>query len=373
MNRPTREQEAQADARRGGFSAHSVRLAWILAVAYLLVVVYASVQPFRGWRMPPDEILRFLTAPWPRYITLEDILVNIAAYVPLGFLLSIGCGARYGAALGALAAAFFAAGVSLSMEAVQMFLPSRIASNVDLLTNGLGALIGAMAAPLFAPSRPFGKGLHAWRHRLFKEGMLADVGFVITCLWIPTQLNPTTQLFGTGAMRAMFDLPVYAVHSPQLVLATEAIVVFLNLVGLGLTVAALMRPGARPMLITAVVAGAGLVLKTVAAALGKAAHPFVWLTPGISFGLLAGWLALYALVSVPRRVQLALAALCILAATVAINLAPDNPYQSIPRQFIAGGASHYLSFSAFARALSELWPLLAVAYLLSALFERRRT
>jgi hypothetical protein len=40
--------------------------------------------------MPADEILYFLTAPWPRYITLEDIAVNVAAYVPLGFLLSAG-------------------------------------------------------------------------------------------------------------------------------------------------------------------------------------------------------------------------------------------------------------------------------------------
>src|SRR5262249_26016561 len=152
-------------------------------------------------------------------------------------------------------------------EAVQMFLPSRIASNVDLITNGLGALIGAMAAPLFAPSRLFGRRLHAWRHRMFQGGMLADVGFVIACLWVLTQLHPTTQLLGPGAMRAMFDLPAYFEHTPQLVLTGEAIVVFLNLVGLGLMVAALTRRPARPMLITAVVTGAGLVLKTVAAAL----------------------------------------------------------------------------------------------------------
>src|SRR6185436_7706077 len=145
--------DERAGDYRGGFSAHSVRLAWILAVAYLLVIVYASVQPLRGWQMPPPEVLAFLAAPWPRYITLEDILINVAAYVPLGFFLSIGYGARYGAGLGVLAAVFFAAGLSLAMEAVQMFLPSRIASNVDLLTNALGALIGAMAAPLFAPSR----------------------------------------------------------------------------------------------------------------------------------------------------------------------------------------------------------------------------
>ena len=373
MSLPTRRTEAEAGAHRTRFSPHTVRLGRILALAYLLVIVYASVQPLRGWRMPAPEILAFLTAPWPPYITLEDILINIAAYVPLGFLLSIGYGARYGAGVGVLAAAFFAAGLSLSMEAVQMFLPARIASNVDLLTNSLGALIGAMAAPLFAPSRLVGRRVHALRHRLFQEGMVADVGFVIVCLWVLTQLHPTAQLFGTGAVRAVFELPVYFEHTPRLVLSIEMIVVFFNLIALGLILSASMQRAARPMPLIATVVGTGLTLKTVAAVLAKAAHPFVWLTPGVSFGLLSGWLALYVLVKLPRRVQLALAVFSILAATATINLAPDNPYQNVLPQLIARGPSHFLSFSGIIRALSELWPLLAVAYLVGALGERRRT
>jgi hypothetical protein len=56
---------------------------------------------------------------------------------------------------------------------------------------------------------------------------------------------------------------------------------------------------------------------------------------------------------------------CFCAAIVAINLAPDNPYQTVPPQLLAGKPSHYLSFSAIIRALSELWPFLTVAYLLA--------
>src|SRR5512141_1156257 len=79
-------------------------LEWILALAYLLIIVYASLQPFRNWRFPPDDILRFLTASWPRYITLDDVLINFIAYVPLGFLLALGLKTR----LGALAAVILA-------------------------------------------------------------------------------------------------------------------------------------------------------------------------------------------------------------------------------------------------------------------------
>ncbi|MGH8641222.1 MAG: hypothetical protein ACRET6_05895, partial [Burkholderiales bacterium] len=65
------------------------------------------------------------------------------------------------------------------------------------------------------------------------------------------------------------------------------------------------------------------------------------------------------------------AAVCIAVATVAINLAPVNPYLSPPPRLLARGASHFLNFSGIARALSELWPLLAVSYLIFALGERK--
>src|SRR5688500_1637627 len=143
-------------APREGFSPHAVRLAWILAAADLLAVAYASLQPCLGSRIPPPERLYSLGATWPRFITLQDVAVNLAAYVPLGLLLSIGCGARYGAAQGVVAAALAAALLSLAMEAAQMFLPSRIASNVDLLAHTLGALLEAMAARLLPAPRILG-------------------------------------------------------------------------------------------------------------------------------------------------------------------------------------------------------------------------
>lgn len=372
MDRSAHRQEAQPDTRAAGFSTHSVRLAWILAVAYLLVVVYASLQPFRGWRVPPEEILRFLTAPWTRFITLQDVAVNVAAYVPLGFLLSIGWGARYGPARGAVAAAVAASVLSLAMEAGQMFLPSRIASNVDLLANAVGALLGAMAAPLFAPTRILGGKLHAARHRLFREGAAADAGLVVIALWLATQFHPTAQLFGTGGLRVALELPAYSAHTPSLALASEAAVVLLNLLGVGLMLSALMHEGTRRMLAIGAVVGAALAIKIfTAVALVRASAPLAWLTPGVLAGLVVGWALLYGAARLPRPAQLAGSVACIVLATAAINLAPDNPYQSIPPRLLAGGASHFLSFSSIVRALSELWPLLAAGFLLYALAARR--
>ena len=350
--------------QHGGLSAHTVRLAWILAVAYLLVIVYASLQPFRGWQTPPAEVLHFLVAPWPRFTTLQDVAVNVAAYVPLGLLLSIGFGARCGPACGAAAAVLASALLSLVMETVQMFLPIRIASNVDLLANGLGALVGAMAAPLLAPTRALGAKLHAMRHRLFEEGMTADVGFVIVLLWLATPFHPTAQLFGTGALRATFDLPAYFAHTPLLAFASEAVVVTFNLLGVGLLLSALMHSAPRPMFVIGCAIGTALAVKIfTAVALLQVSAPLAWFTPGVAVGLAVGWVLLIAAIRLPRTAQLALAAVCIAIATVAINLAPENPYLSVPPRLLARGASHFLSFSGIVRALSELWPLLAIGYL----------
>src|SRR5688500_5546982 len=98
-------------------------LARILAIAYLVVIAYTSLQPFRGWWVPPEEIRLFLSAPWPRYITLEDVLINIAAYAPLGFLLARAFMARFRVPRAVLVAAALAALTSVVMETVQMFMP----------------------------------------------------------------------------------------------------------------------------------------------------------------------------------------------------------------------------------------------------------
>ncbi len=102
------------------------------SLAYTLVIVYASLQPFAGWRMPPDEVLRFLTAPWPRYITTSDIALNVVAYLPLGAMLYFALRPPLAAAVALVLATLLAAALSLALESVQMFLPTRIASNVDL-------------------------------------------------------------------------------------------------------------------------------------------------------------------------------------------------------------------------------------------------
>ena len=123
----------------------------ILALLYGLAIAYASLQPFVPWIPPPPGTPFWPFAPWPPRWTRYDVIANALAYVPFGLFVALIPQratplVRTGVAL--------AAGLTLSfgMETLQMFLPTRIASNVDLLSNSAGAALGAMAAMLLALS-----------------------------------------------------------------------------------------------------------------------------------------------------------------------------------------------------------------------------
>ncbi len=353
-------------------SRHVYLLALTLAIAYLLVIVYASLQPLRGWRLPAEDVYGFLSAPLPRYITLSDVLINVSAYIPLGFMLTLGLRIALPPVAAVVMGVVMAAALSIGMEALQMFLPARIASNVDVMANSVGALIGALAAPLFLPSQRIGARLGVLRDRVFLPGALIDSGIVVATLWIVTHLNPLTQVFGTGHLRATFDLPDPLFHTPSLLLSAEASVVFFNLLGVGLLLSTLLHAESRRGLVIGVVIAAAIACKMlINLFLAKPLGAWAWMTPGALLGLLLGTTLLAGLLTFGRRARLALALLCLLMALAAINLAPDNPYFSLPPQLTSGKASHFLSFSSILGALSELWPLIALGYLCVALWHSR--
>ena len=121
---------------------------WPLALALACLVAYASLYPFDNWRNQGLPVWAFLSAPLPRYWTWFDVAVNVLGYSLLGFLLALAVmrGTDWGWPV--MLASLGAALLSLSMEMLQGFLPSRVPSNLDLALNALGAWLGALAAYL---------------------------------------------------------------------------------------------------------------------------------------------------------------------------------------------------------------------------------
>lgn len=335
-------------------------LALYLAVAYAVLTVYASLHPLSGWRDTGAPAFDFLSAAWPRYYTGFDLVANILSYVPLGFLLVPALAGRLGLTAAALLAALAGAGLSLGLETLQNFLPSRVPSNIDLACNTIGAMIGAAAGMNWGRALVDGGRLHRARMRLVRHGHAADFGLVLLGLWLLAQLNPELLLFGTGDLRGLLELQALP-YSARRFAVIEAGVAAAGTLVTGLIVWSLLRNPDRRLLAALLLLP--LAIKAFASAMLVNAAQFAhWLTPGNAAGLAAGTVALMAATWLPPLAQRILAALALLIATVLVNLAPENPYLTAALSVWQQG--HFLNFNGLTRLVSSLWPFAALPYLM---------
>jgi VanZ family protein len=340
----------------------SARLAAALALAYTAVIAFASLQPFEGWRLPPPDIQRYLLQPWPRYTTAADLWLNALVYFPLGVCVFVALRRRL-PALALLAATVYGAALSLSLESVQMFLPARIASNVDLLLNASGTFAGALAGWLFTPPRWPGEWLSRVRARQFVAGGRADLGLVLVGAWLTAQLLPSAPVFALGDLRERYTLLTPFAHTPETYMALETAVVAATVVALGTLVSLWLARGTSPLRAVLLTMALALTLRTLGAVLAQNPNPAPWLTPGAIIGLAFG-LSLFATVArAPFRGRAALALLAVAAVAVATNLAPENPYLATPVYQLTTELTHLTSLAALLKFVSDAWPVAAVLYL----------
>ncbi len=342
--------------------ARSSRLVAYLTVAYLLLVVYASLYPFADWRVPNDEATRFLFAGWPSYIVASDVVLNILAYMPLGLLLTLLWMGRVPRWLAVVLSVIAAMSLSLSIEFAQAYLPTRISSIDDVLTNSIGALWGAAAACMWGERWLLSGELHRLREHHFRAGARTDVAFVLLALWLLTQLNAEIWLFGNGDLRRVIPLNLGVRYSADTYLLLEAGVAALNFAGVAFLAVAIARSfAAAAISVTALILTA-LMLKTIASmALFIPGNPGLWLTPGSVLGLVAGMMLWLPLARRPPVSSMRAAVICFAGGVLLVNLAPENPYLVAALQILQHG--HFLRFNAMTGLLSSWWPFLVFAYL----------
>ena len=338
--------------------APASRLALYLAGAYTLLAVYGSLYPFTGWTDSGAPLAAFLTAGWPRYTTAFDIALNVAAYAPMGFLWVAALRPKVGNWPAPIIAVVIGSLLSLSLEALQNFLPSRVPSNLDFGGNAIGTLIGAVAGIFWGATLVDGGRLHSLRERLFVPGSMADKGLLLILFWLLTQVNPETLLFGNGDLRELLELDALAYEVDDFA-RIEAMIVGANTLAVALLISLL----ARTRLPVLVVLGAGLVAKSFAFVLIMNGHDgLAWATGGSLAGLVAGlglWLPASLL---PSRWRQALATVALLFAAIVVNLAPENPY--LENTFQVWNPGQFLNFHGLTRLTSNLWPFLALPWLI---------
>ena len=329
-----------------------------LAALYGLMIVYASLEPFSGWMAPLPDTPFFLFAHWPPRIRRFDVAINVIAYVPFGFFVALIGGRRS-------AYARFATGVgvaailSFAIETTQAFLPTRESDVVDLVSNTIGATIGAAAALAFNRLPGLRRRVADWRYRVFLGDRSGDVGLALLFIWLLSQLNPGIPLFA-----ATFD-PSRELTPDLAGTLLQAAQSAFHAIGVGLFLALLLRRRRDFGIAVVALIVLALLLKTIAAALLlKSTAWDSWFKPGVSLGVAAGALVLLAVIWLPRPLRTTLCAVALLSSLVAPLLAPDLWQARAPLALFDWPYGQLLNFNGLTHAVLVMWPLAASGYLL---------
>lgn len=338
-----------------------VLLARYLALAWLGLVVYGSLHPFSGWLDKGISPFAFLEGGWPRYWTAFDLIANVAVYLPLGFFLTLALYRLPGRYTAPVLAVLLATAISFGLETVQNWLPSRVPSNVDLGSNALGSLLGAVLAQYVGP-RIFNR-IAAWQSRLIAPIPHAELGLTLLGLWLLIPLSPETLLFGAGDLRQMLGLGGAVPFAAESFVLIEASITAFNALAVGLIVRLLCARLAQAYLVVPLYLLLALVVRTLATAiLIGPGDAFTWLTPGAQMGLLLAGGGLAVGIALPATARLMLAALALMAGAILVNLAPPNPYSAAALAVWRQG--HFLNFNGLTRWVATLWPFLTLPFLL---------
>jgi glycopeptide antibiotics resistance protein len=273
-------------------------------------------------------------------------------YMPFGYGLALWFATPGHGGRSVLTATGFGVLFSLILESVQALLPGRIASNLDILVNGLGALTGALLVLHHGRWLRAGRVLQRWRMRWFHPGLATNIGLAILVLWFMAQfaLLPFSGIGWLDLYLRPIDMPPDALDQINL---PWLIAVFLEMAVLGAFTANLLRPGhyvgamllflslafvmkllAATILLKLKVVGGVLSLETLA---------------GL---LLAFWLLLLPVVS-RHRMTAALTCIAVLILTRLLLANHFMPHAS------------FLNIVGLAKHLGAIWPILAGTWLLT--------
>ena len=338
-----------------------ILLARYLALAWLGLIIYGSLYPFAGWRDTGVSPFAFLDGGWPRYWTAFDLAVNVVVYLPLGFFLTLALRRLPGRFTGLTVAVLLSASVSLLLETVQTWLPSRVPSNVELACNTLGGLLGALLAQTAGP-RIF-RRIGALQERLIAPIPHAELGLTLLGLWLLIPLSPEILLFGAGDLRQILGFGSAVPFAAESYVLIDASITSFNALAVGLIVRQLCISKATAYVVVPLFILLGLLVRTLAAAiLVSPDEAFTWLTPGAKMGLLMAGAGLAITLALPATARLMLAALALMAGTTLVNLAPPNPYSAVALATWRQG--HFLNFNGLTRWIATLWPFLTMPFLL---------
>jgi VanZ family protein len=168
------------------------------------VIAYGSLYPWNfEFTSAAGNPVRILLHGWPgewdRYV-LRDIVLNVVIYMPLGLAAVLAFRRRHSRSRAATAAIAFGFLLSVSMELLQVYVPGRDPSLLDVLTNTLGTAAGAGCAIYFEG------GIRQLMER--RAGQFRAAATLLLLVWAVSELYPLFPAIGRSHLREELTLLV---------------------------------------------------------------------------------------------------------------------------------------------------------------------
>lgn len=325
------------------------------------------------WHDAGSFDLSFLWAPWPETITRTDLITNYFVYIPFGIFAARAFFWHHFTLNNWLWMCALGAGLSLILECAQLFVPQRVASNVDIAANLLGTAFGAAISPLFSSRGKLFLHLSVVRRRWFRPGWIVNMGFILLALWILSQINLQAPSLMAGALHLGF-LPYWDPHALAEFKSVTALIFALEIASLGLFVSILLRPdqGILPAVIMLTI-GAVLFKFAAAALLVKFSVLTRLLSLEVIFGIGFGAFAMFAFVYFRDGKPSYPIVAGVLCSFILIKLFHGLPYMTVTgiTPDLATKPQVLFNITGVAYLVAETWPYLALGSVL-ALWEKEQ-
>lgn len=335
----------------------------VLLFLYLLFIVYGSLFPLSDWQLPQQGLFASWADVAGMRVSRSDLLVNLLAYIPFGLFVFNALPQRYGKAARILQSLLLGVLLSFCMEYLQLYLPARTSSPVDLLLNTISTAFGAVLACSLGSSSAIGAILRRIRSKHFSDGSVADIGIAVIAVWCAAQLAPFAPSLDVSSIKnglkpfwlTLNDLSRFNEYR----LTTYA----LNIFSLG-TVLLLTLNNRRSVL-----GWTGLVLGGVL--LSKIAIAGRQLSLEALLGLFAGMVLTWLARGFPRRLLLYIGVTAVVVAFAADELRSDYLQTVAFHEFnwIPFGSQVAENVTGIGSILDGLWPFTALGFFAVALSE----
>jgi VanZ family protein len=218
----------------------------LLILVFIILIIYGSLFPFDQWTEPKVALFRFLIS-WPRSVEKADLVQNVLAYAPLGLFLTsyLMRFMRFWPAI--VLATIAGTTLSLVMECIQQFLPSRTSSLVDLILNLSGTFAGGLLAAFLSRDALSGARFPAIRKHWFRSGVLSNIGLVTLVLWTLSQTSPLVPTFDMGQLHFGLSRLLYSLQAPENLIISQTVTYALYITALGVLTLTVGRTG-KPLL-----------------------------------------------------------------------------------------------------------------------------